>query len=116
MSDFPVVTRTADFEGRGGIHTAEGGGVRPVPEPQGVPGEVRAVPRPFPDGFQEDKLRDGGQNSGYVSGHGGTHAEGLGHAPGGKSRTKNTSHLTGDTCSPAGGAHDDESAAVRRNY
>ena len=25
-SDFPVVTRTADFEGRGGIHTAEGGG------------------------------------------------------------------------------------------
>ena len=33
-----------------------------------------------------------------------------------KSRTKNTSHLTGDTGSPAGGAHDDESAAVRHNY
>ena len=30
------------------------------------------------------------------------------------SRTKNTSHLTGDTGSPAGGAH--ESAAVRQNY
>ena len=53
---------TADFEGRGGIHTAEGG--HPVPEPQGVPREVRAVPKPFPDGFQEDKLRDGGQNIG----------------------------------------------------
>ena len=65
MSDFPVVARTADFEGRGGIHTAEGGGGgRPVPEPQGVPCEVRAVPKPFPDGFQEDKLRDGGQNIG----------------------------------------------------
>ena len=25
-SDFPVVARTADFDGRGGIHTAEGGG------------------------------------------------------------------------------------------
>ena len=62
VSDFPVVARTADFEGRGGIHTTEGG--RPVPEPQGVPREVRAVPKPFPDGFQEDKLRDGGQNIG----------------------------------------------------
>ena len=41
-----------------------GGGGRPVPEPQGVPREVRAVPKPFPDGFQEDKLRDGGQNIG----------------------------------------------------
>ena len=49
---------------------------------------------------------------GYVSGHGGTHAEGLGHAPGGKLRTKNTSHLTGDTGPSAGGSHDDESAAV----
>ena len=39
-----------------------GGGGRPVPEPQGVPREVRAVPKPF--GFQEDKLRDGGQNIG----------------------------------------------------
>ena len=45
---------------------------------------------------------------GYVSGHGGTHAEELGHAPGGTSRTKNTSHLTCDTGSPAG--------VVRRNY
>ena len=39
-------------------------GGRPVPEPQGVPHEVRAVPKPFLDGFQEDKLRDGGQNIG----------------------------------------------------
>ena len=39
-------------------------GGRPVPEPQGVPREVRAVPKPFPGGFQEDKLRDGGQNIG----------------------------------------------------
>ena len=29
-------------------------GGRPVPEPQGVPREVRAVPKPFPDSFQED--------------------------------------------------------------
>ena len=35
-----------------------GGGGRPVPEPQGVPREVRAVPKPFTHGFQEDKLRD----------------------------------------------------------
>ena len=53
---------------------------------------------------------------GYVSGHGVAHAERLGHAPGEKSRTKNTSHLTGDTGSSAGGAHDDEGAAVRWNY
>ena len=39
-------------------------GGRPVPEPQGVPREVRAVPKPFPEGFQEDKLRDGGQSIG----------------------------------------------------
>ena len=45
-------------------HRRGGGGGRPVPEPQGVPREVRAVPKPFPDGFQEDKLRDGGQNIG----------------------------------------------------
>ena len=38
-----------------------GGGGRPAPEPQGVPREVRAVPKPFPDGFPEDSLRDGGQ-------------------------------------------------------
>ena len=62
-SDFPVVARTAEFEGRGGIHTAEGGGGGQT-EPQGVPREVRAVPKPFPDGFQEDRLRDGGQNIG----------------------------------------------------
>ena len=54
--------------------------------------------------------------SGYASGHGVAHAEGLGLTPGGKLRTKNTSHLTGDTGSPAGGAHDDESVVVRRNY
>ena len=36
-------------------------GGRPSPEPQGVPREVRAVPKPFPDDFPEDSLRDGGQ-------------------------------------------------------
>ena len=40
----------ADFDGRGGDHTAEG--------PQGAPCGVRAVP--FPDDFPEDSLRDGG--------------------------------------------------------
>ena len=47
---------SADFYGRRGIHTAEGGG-RPATEPQGVPGEVRAIPTLF----LEDSLRDGGQ-------------------------------------------------------
>ena len=46
------------------VFTPPRGGGRPVPEPQGVPREVRAAPKPFPDGFQEDKLRDGGQNIG----------------------------------------------------
>ena len=58
-SDFSLVARTADFDGRGGIHTAEGG--HPAPEPQGVPREVWAVPETFPDGLSEDSLRDGGQ-------------------------------------------------------
>ena len=40
-----------------GIHTAEGGGGRAAPEPQGVPRQVRAVPKLFP----EDSLRDGGK-------------------------------------------------------
>ena len=57
-SDSTVITRTADFDGRGGDHTAEGGGGRPAPEPQGAPRGVRAVP--FPDDFTEDSLRDGG--------------------------------------------------------
>ena len=37
---------------------------RPTPEPRGVPREVRAIHKPFPNGFQEDRLRDGGQNIG----------------------------------------------------
>ena len=61
-SDSPVVAWTADFDGRGGDHTAEGGGGggRSAPEPQGAPRGVRAVPEPFPDDFPEDSLRDGG--------------------------------------------------------
>ena len=59
-SDSTVVARTADFDGRGGDHTAEGGGGRPAPEPQGAARGVRAVPEPFPDDFPEDSLRDGG--------------------------------------------------------
>ena len=43
------------------VFTPPRGGGRPVHEPQGVPREVRAVPKPFPDGFPEDNLRDGGQ-------------------------------------------------------
>ena len=37
-------------------------GGRPAPEPQGAPRGrgVRAVPKPFPDDFPEDSLRDGG--------------------------------------------------------
>ena len=37
-----------------------GGGGRAAPEPQGAPREVREVPKPFPDDFLEDSLRDGG--------------------------------------------------------
>ena len=58
--DSPVVAGTADFDGRGSDHTAEGGGGRPAPEPQGSPRGVRAVPNPFPKDFPEDSLRDGG--------------------------------------------------------
>ena len=83
------------------VFTPPRGGGRPAPELQGVPLEVRAVPWVA---------------GGYVTGHGVAHAEGQGHALGGKSCTKNTSHLTGDIGSSAGGAHDDESAAVRQNY
>ena len=54
----PVVAGTADFDGRGSNHTAEGG--RPAPEPQGSPRGVRAVPNTFPIDFPEDSLRDGG--------------------------------------------------------
>ena len=39
------------------VFTPPRGGGRPAPEPQGVPREVRAVPKLFP----EDNLRDGGQ-------------------------------------------------------
>ena len=52
------------FRGKRRYSHRRGGGGRLVPEPQGVPREVRAVPKPFPDGFQKDKLRDGGQNIG----------------------------------------------------
>ena len=43
--------QTADFDGRGGDHTAEGGGGRPAPEPQGAPRGVRAVRKPFRDDY-----------------------------------------------------------------
>ena len=52
------------FRGKRRYSHRRGGGGRQVPQPQGVPREVRAVPEPFPDGFQEDKLRDGSQNIG----------------------------------------------------
>ena len=35
-----------------------GGGGRPAPEPQGARREVRAIPKPFPDDFLVDSLRD----------------------------------------------------------
>ena len=53
-----------------------GGGGRPVPEPQGVPREVRDVPKPFPDGFRGRQVTRWRSElwvaGGYVSGHGGT--------------------------------------------
>ena len=42
------------------VITPPRGGGRPAPEPQGAPRGVRAVPKPFPDDFLEDSLRDGG--------------------------------------------------------
>ena len=42
------------------VITPPRGGGRPAPETQGVPRGVRAVPKPFPDDFPEDILRDGG--------------------------------------------------------
>ena len=47
------------MDGRGGDHTAEGGGGgRLAPEPQGSPHGVRAVPKTFTDDFPEDSLPD----------------------------------------------------------
>ena len=43
------------------VFTPPRGGGRPAPEPQGATREVRAVPKPFQDGFPEDSLQDGGQ-------------------------------------------------------
>ena len=88
-------------------------GGRAAPEPQGVPHEVRAVPRPFPDGFPEDSLRDGGQCQKNIGSPVDMLVDTVSRM---QKDLANTSHLTGDTGSPAGGAHDDESAAVRRNY
>ena len=57
----PCCRQDGDFDGRGGDHTAEGGGGgRPAPEFQGAPRGIRAVPKPFPDYFPEDSLWDGG--------------------------------------------------------
>ena len=43
------------------VFTPPRGGGGPAPEPQGATREVRAVPKPFHDGFPEDSLQDGGQ-------------------------------------------------------
>ena len=40
------------------VFTPPRGGGRPAPEPQGARREIRAVPKPFPDDFLEDSLRD----------------------------------------------------------
>ena len=114
-SDFSVVARTADFDRRGGDHTAEGGGGHPAPEPQGAPRGVRAVPKHFHDDLPEDSLRDGGIKKtgywvagGYASGYGVAYTEGHGGT--------HTGLFAGGTGPKAGGAYDDESATVLRNY
>ena len=57
-----------------------------------------------------EKLQVAGRDAGE---HGFTHAGRLDHTPGRESHTQNASYLTCDTGSSAGGAHNDESAAVR---
>ena len=53
---------------------------------------------------------------GYVSRYGVANTEGHSGTPLGESFIKNTGHFAGGTGPPVGGAHDNESAAVRRNY
>ena len=97
-------------------HLRGGGGGRLAPEPQGVQKEVRAVPKKI----LEDITRDGGQDQKNVRSPMETLVNTVSHMQRDSRtkivHTKNTSHLTGDSGSPAGGTHDYESAAVRWNY
>ena len=85
--------------------------------------EVRDVHKPFLDGFPEDSLRDGGQRQKDI----GSPVDMLVDTVSRIQKDmailreenrvlKTPGHFAGDTSSPAGGAHDDESAAVRWNY
>ena len=115
--DNPVFRDAEEIYGRGSIYTAEGG--RSAPEPQGVPREVRAVPQIFSD----DSLRDSDQGRknfrspvemlvNTVS-----HMQkylAILHEENRILRTPATSQVI--QAPRRGGAHDDQSAAVRRNY
>ena len=98
-------------------------GGRTAPEPQGVPREVGAIPKPFPDGFPEDSLRDGGQCQKNIGSPVDMLVDTVSRMQKDLAilreenrvlRTPATSQVI--QAPPAGGAHDDESAAVRRNY
>ena len=85
-------------------------GGRPAPEPQGVPRGVRAVPKPFPDHFPEDSLRQkdiGSQVDMLV--------DTVSQIQKDIAVLREENRLL-RTPATSGGAHDNESAAVRRNY
>ena len=86
-------------------------GVGPAPEPQGVQLEVRAVPQIVP----EDRSRDDGQGQRNFRSAVEMMVNTVSHMQKDLAilrEKQNTSYLTGDSGSPAGGAHNDESAAV----
>ena len=62
------------------ITPPKGGGGRPAPEPQGSPRGVRAVPNLFPRRWSGSSERYWIAGR-YVSGHGGTNAEGHSDTP-----------------------------------
>ena len=96
---------------------------RPAPEPQGARREVRAVPKPFPDDFLEDSLRDSGPRRKDIESPVDMLADMVSciqkemailREENRLLRTSATSQVV--QVPRRAGAHDNESAAIRRNY
>ena len=105
------------------VFTPPRGGGHPAPEPQGAPREVRAVPKQFTSGLPEDSLRDGGQRQNDIGSPVNMLVDTVSRIQKDMAilreenrvlRTPATSQVI--QVPRAGGAHDNESAAVRRNY
>ena len=88
------------------VFTPPRGGGRQVPEPQGVQSEARAVPKTVP----VDTVRNSGKGQRNFRSLIEMLVNTVSHMQ------RDLAILTGDSGSPAGGTHDNGSAAVRRNY